>query len=54
MKNQLVVTRQLSYKFANMAIVCAMMVVAIHILNRPQAFGTSAWWIRQGGGYAHL
>ena len=41
------ITKQLSTRFANMAILCAMMVVAIHVLKRPQPFGTSAWWVRQ-------
>lgn len=40
------ISRELSYKFSNMAFLCACLVVLIHIEIDP-SFGTALWWVRE-------
>lgn len=39
--------KSISVKFANMSLVSALMVVAIHVLKRGQVIGSTEWWFRR-------
>lgn len=39
--------KSISIRFANMSVVSALMVVAVHVLKRGQVIESAEWWFRR-------